>query len=83
MYLVTLGRCDRQRTKRAVQDNGVLLRPKDLDDLLQFVLSAEPIPSQPGPEPSRPFERDVFDRYLRFALLNENVLAFVEEIGGT
>src|ERR1700728_4372755 len=46
--LVVLRRGERLIALRAVDDNGVDLRPEELDDLFDLVLLAEPVPPNPA-----------------------------------
>ena len=57
-------------------------RPRELDDLLHLVFLAEPIPPKQFEKSGWRSERFFLNRYLWRPLFNENVLAWVEEIGG-
>lgn len=74
--------CRRARAvaDRAIQNDGVDLRPEHLQHFAQGIFLAEPIPPNALESVCGRKDRDLLDVTDRFALSNENVIAWVKEI---
>ena len=78
--LVFIDRCAWLNALRAVDEDGVVLRPEDFNDLLHLLLLAKPVPPDALEEALRRGQWRPFNRDDRIALGNKKVIPTLYEV---